>query len=55
MTFAPQKTLCGFLVMIYDRVCDGHKVSCKNFGLGRPFFYTTDTLKLKLQNVAHKR
>ena len=38
-------TLFGFLVMVYDRVGDGDKISKENFDLGRPHFHVTSHLK----------
>ena len=40
-------TLFGFLVMVYDRVGDGDKISKENFGLGRPRFHATIHLKIE--------
>ena len=40
-------TLFGFLVMVYDRVGDGDKISKENLGLGRPHFHTTSHLKIE--------
>ena len=34
MTSAPQKNLFGFLVLVYDKVGDGGKLSHENFDLG---------------------
>ena len=36
-----KSTLFGFLVMVYDRVGNGDKLSRENFGLGRPRFHAT--------------
>ena len=41
--FCAAKTFFGFLVIVYDRVGDGEKFSCKNFGLGRSHFHATVT------------
>ena len=38
MTFAPQKTLFGFLVIEYHRVCDVDNFSYENFVLEDLFF-----------------
>ena len=35
MTYAPQKTLFGSSVMVYNRVGDGDKLLNENFGLRR--------------------
>ena len=45
MTFASQKTLLFFFVMMYDKVGDGDEHSYETFGLGRPRFYGTSHLK----------
>ena len=37
----PKLTLFGFLVMVYDRVYDGHKFSKKDFSRGRLTFHAT--------------
>ena len=37
MTFASQKTLFGFLVMVYDREGHKNKFSNENFGIGFVF------------------
>ena len=42
-------TLFGFLVMVYDRVDDGHKFSKKDFGLGRLRFHATHHLKIEVK------
>ena len=50
MTFSPQKTLFGFLVMVYGRVGDGDKFSYENFGFRRPYFlcfYATSHSKIE--------
>ena len=39
-------TLFGLLLMVYDRVGDGDKIS-KEFGYGRPCFYATSNLKIE--------
>ena len=46
MTFALQKTIFGFLVMLYHRVGDG-KFLYENIGLGSPRFHTTSHLKIE--------
>ena len=43
ITFAPQKTFLGFLVIVYDRWVMGKKFSYKNVGLERPRFHATVT------------
>ena len=49
MTFKPQRTLFGFLVMVYDRAGDGDKLLYENFGLERSRFYSTShLLELKI-------
>ena len=45
MTFLLQKTLFGFLVMIYEKVSDVKKSSYGKFGLARPRFHVTSHLK----------
>ena len=40
-------TLFGFLLMVYDRVGDGDKISKENFGLRRPRFHATSHLKIE--------
>ena len=45
MTFASKIILFSFLVMLYDKVGDGDKVSYENFGLGRPRFHATSHSK----------
>ena len=35
------------LVMVYDRVVDGVKISKKNFGLGRPRFHATIHIEIE--------
>ena len=35
--------------MVYDSVGDGNKLSYNNYGLGRPRFHATVTLKLELK------
>ena len=48
MTFASQKTLFFFLVMVYDRVGDGgDKHSYKVFGLWRPSFHAISHLRIE--------
>ena len=47
MTFVLQKTLFGFLVMVYDRVGEGNKFSNQYFGFKRPRFHTTSHLKIE--------
>ena len=47
MTFASQKTLFYFLVMVYDRVDDGDKHSYETFGLGRSLFHPISHLKIE--------
>ena len=42
-------TLFGFLVMVYDRVGDGDKISKENFDLGRPRFHVTSHLKIEAE------
>ena len=46
MTFASQKTLFFFLVMVYDRVADRDKHSHETFGLGKSRFHATSHLKI---------
>ena len=46
-TFAPQKLFFGFLVMVCDRVDDGHKFSNENLDPGRPCFHGTSHLKVE--------
>ena len=41
-----KSTLFGFLVMVYDRVGDGDKLSRENFGLGRPRIDATSYWKI---------
>ena len=55
MTYALQNTLFGFLVMVHDRVGDGNKFWCKNFGFWRSGFHVISHLKLKLKNFYCKR
>ena len=55
MTFAPQRTLFGFLVMVYGKVGGWGKFLYDNFGLEKPHFYATSHVKLKLKNVSGKR
>ena len=38
--------LFSFLLMVYDRVGDGDKISKKNFGRGRSRFHATSHLKI---------
>ena len=45
MNFALQKTLSGFLVMVYDRKGYGAKFSYENFGLRGLQFHATSHLK----------
>ena len=40
-------TLFGFLLMVYDRVGDGSKISNENFRYGRPRFHATSHLKIE--------
>ena len=40
-------TLFGFLLMVYDRVRDGNKISNENFGYGRPRFHATSHIKIE--------
>ena len=40
-------TLFGLLLMVYDRVGDGDKISKENFGYGRPCFYATSNLTIE--------
>ena len=40
-------TLFGFLIMVYDRVGDGDKVSEEDFGLGRSRSHATSHLKIE--------
>ena len=47
MTFASQRTIFIFLVMVYDRMCGGDKRLCETFGLGRPRFHATSHLTTK--------
>ena len=42
-------TLFGLLVMVQNRVDDGHKFSKKNFGLGRIRFNATSQLKIEVK------
>ena len=44
MTFASQKVLLFFLVMVYDRTGDGDKHAYETL-LGRPHFHATSHLK----------
>ena len=46
-TFAPQKALFSFSVMVYYKVGNGDKFSYENFGLGRPSFLATSHLKIE--------
>ena len=48
-------TLFDFLLMAYDRVVSGDKISKENFGLGRRGFHATSHLKLKLKYFSCKR
>ena len=48
-------TLFGFLVMVYDRVGNRDKIPKENFSFGRPRFYATNYLKLKLKYFSRKR
>ena len=41
MTFALQITIFGLLVMEYDRVGDGDKISYEKFSFGMPHFHPT--------------
>ena len=45
-------TLFGFLLMVYDRVGDGHKISKENFGYGRSCFHAPSHLKIKAEIFA---
>ena len=47
MTFAPQKIILEYLVMVYDRVGDQDKFSDKNLELGKPCIYDTSHLKIE--------
>ena len=47
MTFAPQKIVLEYLVMVYDRVGDEDKFSFENLGLGKPCIYATSHLKIE--------
>ena len=49
MTFAPQRTLFGFLVMVYGKVGGWGKFLYDNFGLEKPHFHATSHVKLKLK------
>ena len=51
MTFAPQRTLFGFLAMVYDRVSDGDKFLYENFGLERPCFHAKSQLKIEAKEL----
>ena len=51
MSFASQKTLFFFLVMVYGRVGDWDEHSNKTFGLGRPRFNATSLLKIEAKQV----
>ena len=52
ITFTLQKSLFGFLIILYHRVGDGDKFSYENFGLRRPRFYATS--KRSCYNVIHE-
>ena len=43
MTFAQQKTLFTFFVIVYDRVSDEDKFSYENCGVGGPRFHAAVT------------
>ena len=49
MTFAPQRTLFGSLVMVHNRVGDGDKFLYKKFGLERSRFQAASHLKIEVK------
>ena len=51
MAFTPQRTLFGFLVMVYDRVGDGDKFLNEHVALERPLFHATSELKIKARGI----
>ena len=51
MTFAWQKALLVFLVVVYDRLVEVDKFLFENFSLGRPRFYAISYLKLEAKEI----
>ena len=47
MAFAPQRTLFGFLVMVYDKVGGWGRFLYDEFGLEKPRFHATSHLKIE--------
>ena len=52
ITFASQKPIFFFLVMVYDRVGDGYKQSYETFGLVRSRFHATSHLKIETKEFS---
>ena len=50
MTFAFQKNLFFFLVMVSDRFRDGNKHTYETFGLARLGFHAASHLKIEVIN-----
>ena len=47
MTFAPQRTLFGFLVMVYGKVGGWGKFLYDDFRLEKPRFHATSCFKIE--------